>query len=214
MSLAGKNKKVFSYNNADKSQSNFMYKNLEKTNSYHSNFQRAIFIYATLRGAKMKYCNFSGASFVGSEFVGTNFRGSNFSGAYFKNAIFWCTILDKTEFENAIFEDCYFITTGISSARNFPADSTGITFFNSLPPIDSFSTELIHVVEEMRSNDIIRRSHTLHLKQGKINTLSLFILLKTFSEDDLIAKLPKLSSKVTSQFYTFSYLKKQLTEID
>ena len=38
MSLEGKNRKVFSYNNEDRRGSNFMYKDFEKCNSYHTNF--------------------------------------------------------------------------------------------------------------------------------------------------------------------------------
>lgn len=161
----------------------------------------------------MKYCDFTGASFVGSEFIGANFRGSNFSGAYFKEAIFCSTVLDKTFFENAKFENCYFVSTGISQARKFPTDLSGLTFLHSLPSADTFSDELLQVVEKLRSNDIIRRSHTLHLKKGKVNTLSLYILLQSYSEDDLITLLPQVPNYLTTQFYTLSYLKNLLKKI-
>lgn len=213
MSLEGKNRKIFSYNNEDRCNGNFMYKDFEKTNSYNSSFRQANFSFASLRGAKMKFCDFSGASFVGSEFVGTNFRGSNFSDAYFKESIFCCTVLDKAIFENAKFENCYFVNTGISKTRKFPLDCTGITFFHTPPAADTFSDELLQVVEELRSNDIIRRSHTLHLKKGKVNTLSLHILLQSYSEDDLIALLPQVPRYLATQFYTLSYLKNLLKKI-
>lgn len=213
MSLEGKNRKIFSYNNEDRCNRNFMYKDFEKTNSYNSSFRQANFNFSSLRGAKMKFCDFSGASFVGSEFVGTNFRGSNFSGAYFKESIFCCTVLDKAIFENAKFENCYFVGTGISKTRKFPLDCAGITFLHSLPSADTFSDELLQVVEELRSNDIIRRSHTLHLKKGKVNTLSLHILSQSYSEDDLIALLPQIPQHLTTQFYTLSYLKNLLKKM-
>ena len=116
-------------------------------------------------------------------------------------------------FENAKFENCYFVSTGISKTRKFPLDCTGITFFHTPPAADTFSDELLQVVEELRSNDIIRRSHTLHLKKGKVNTLSLHILLQSYSEDDLIALLPQVPQYLATQFYTLSYLKNLLKKI-
>ena len=213
MSLEGKNKKLFSYNGIDKTGSNFMYKDFEKTSSYNSCFKQANFNFASLRGAKMKFCDFTQASFVGSEFVGTNFRGSNFNGAHFEDAIFWCSVLDKTNFERASFERCYFIGTGTSKARKFPADTTGITFLSKLPPVSDFSSALLQVVQDLRMNDIIRRSHTLHLKGGRVNTLTLQILLMDYSEDTLITLLPQIPPLLTSQFYTLSYLKTLLKKV-
>ncbi len=213
MSLEGKNRKIFSYNNVDRCNCNFMYKDFEKTNSYHSSFRQANFNFSSLRGAKMKFCDFSGASFIGTEFVGTNLRGSNFSNACFKDAIFHSTVLDKAIFDNASFENCYFVCTGISTTKKFPQDCTGITFLASLPSADGFSNELLQVVEELRANDLICRSHTLHLKKGKVNTLSLQILLESFSPDDLICLLPKVPQQLTSQFYTLSYLRKLLKKM-
>lgn len=43
MSLKGKNRAIFSYNNVDRNESNFVYKDFEKTRSYHSSFVGAKF---------------------------------------------------------------------------------------------------------------------------------------------------------------------------
>lgn len=213
MSLEGKNRKIYSYNNVDRSDNNFMYKDFEKTNSYNSSFRKANFNFTSFRGAKMKFCDFSEASFIGSEFVGTNLRGSNFSGAYFQDAIFCVTVLDKAIFKNAKFENCFFVSTGISRTKNFPSECDGIIFLDSYPSTDIFSNELLQIVEGLRSNDIIRRSHTLHLKKGKVNTLSLHILLQSYSEDDLISMLPQVPQRLTTQFYTLSYLRNLLKKM-
>lgn len=157
----------------------------------------------------MKFCDFTQASFVGSEFVGTNFRGSNFNGAHFEEAIFWCSVLGKTNFESPSFERCYFISTGTSNTRKFPADTTGITFLSKLPPASDFPSALLQAVQDLRTNDIIRRSHTLHLKGRQVNTLTLQILLMDYSEDTSITSLPQIPPLLTSQFYTLSYLKQQ-----
>ena len=69
MSLKGKNRAIYSYNNEQRVGSNFMYKDFEKSHSYNSNFQNAKFDCASLRAAHMKFCNFDGASFKETEFV-------------------------------------------------------------------------------------------------------------------------------------------------
>lgn len=52
MSLQGKNRAVYSYKNDDKSGSNFMYKNFDKADCYHTSFRNTIFDGASLRATK------------------------------------------------------------------------------------------------------------------------------------------------------------------
>ena len=211
MSLEGKNRAVYSYNNKDKGGSNFMYKDFEKSNSYHTDFSKTNFSCASLRAAKMKFCNFNGAVFKGTEFVGTNLRGSTFINTLFEQAIFSATVLDETNFRNATFHDCFFVGTGIVKARHL--NPKGITFLDKMPDSTEFSEELLSAAKGLRENDIIRRSHTLHLKKGHINTLSLKILVSEFGEDQLIQLLPHLPENITTQFYTVSYLKMALKKM-
>ena len=58
VSLKGKNRAIFSYNNVERNESNFVYKDFEKTRSYHSSFVGAKFTGISFRAAHMKYCNF------------------------------------------------------------------------------------------------------------------------------------------------------------
>ena len=80
-----------------------MYKDFEKTKSYHSSFVNAKFTGTSFRAAHMKYCNFTGCIFQGVDFVGTNLRGSNFKNAIFKECIFVAAVLDKVNFKDAEF---------------------------------------------------------------------------------------------------------------
>lgn len=205
MSLKGKNRAFFSYNGKDKTGSNFMYKDFEKSKSYNTLFNQTNFNGTSLRGASMKFCSFRNSSFIGTEFIGTNLRGSIFDGSCFSKSIFNTAVLDRTSFNNATFENCFFFSTGIERAKCFPPNKDGITFVDAYPPYESFSPELLNVVAELRQNEMIRRSHTLHLKGGKINTFSLMILETEFSEKELIQLLP-YANTVPTQFYTLSYL--------
>lgn len=207
MSLEGKNRAIFSYNNKDKSGSNFIYKDFEKTKSYSSNFKNTKFDYVSFRAAQMKYCNFDEASFVGAEFIGANLRGSTFKGAKFKETIFRSTKLDRTNFSGATFKNCYFVATNTFTISKLSNNCPRTTFLNAMPKEETFSTELVKAVEKLRGNDIVRRSNVLHLKKGKINTLSLMILLQSYSENELIELLQKVTNGLTNQFYTISHFK-------
>lgn len=214
MSLVGKNRAIFSYNNVGRNDSNFMYKDFEKTRSYHSSFVNAKFTETSFRAAHMKYCNFSNCVFQGVDFVGTNLRGSVFSDAYFKDCIFVASVLDKANFRNATFENCYLVATGIKTAKNLPSDIEGLMILSSRPSQDSVSDALQIEIEKLRDNDLIRRSNTLHGKKGKINTLTIMILQKNYTEEELIRYLPMLPQYISSQFYTISYLNAMLKKIE
>ena len=213
MSLAGKNRKLFSYNNESRRESSFLYKDFEKTKSYHTDFGKAIFSYASLRAASMKFCNFNGAIFNGTEFVGTNLRGSSFKGASFKDAIFISTTLDKTDFTGAIFDNCIFCGTKIDGVKGLDSTAVGINIITEKPSVNEFSAELIDVIQKLRSNDTIRKSHTLHTKKNGINTIYLSDLLKEYTEEELIKMLPQVERFISTQFYTLSYLKVLLNKV-
>lgn len=214
MSLEGKNRALFSYNNSKRVGSQFIFKDFEKTKSYHTNFSKSSFKGVSFRGAHLKYCSFVSCTFHDTDFVGTNLRGSNFTGAHFVDCVFVSVAIDKAKFKDATFEHCYFVGTAISPSvlKNNNSEDK-IIVLPHYPPHDEFDSELIQQIEKLRANDIIRRSNTLHCKNGKINTLTLMILKEQYSENELIKYLPLLPNYITTQFYTISYLKMILTKI-
>lgn len=210
MSLVGKNRKFFSYVNVERKNSNFQYKDFEKTKSYNSNFSDSRFSGTSFRAAAMKFCNFYGCTFTDCDFIGTNLRGSCFTNATFRDCIFEGVLFDKTKFKHSQFNNCYFVGTG----TRFQKWSSENTMLSSVPSQDSVSDELKNLVESLRSNDFIRRSNTLHRKVGKINTLTLMILKSHYSDGQLIKFFQKLPEMLTSQFYTVSYLKMLLKKAE
>lgn len=213
MSVVGKNRKLFSYNNKDKSNLHFDKKDFDKTNSYNSSFNRCSFNGTSLRGAKLKFCSFKHAIFEKTEFVGTNLRGSNFEGATFNRAIFNGVNLENANFMNATFKDVIFINTNIRKAKNFPIDKNNIIVYNSMPPNDNYSEKLINIVDKLRENEFINKSHTLHLKGNKLNTIYIDLLVNEFSEEKLIQYLPQLSHLIIKPFFTLSYIENILTKL-
>lgn len=213
MSLVGKNKALFSYNNKNKSGSEFMYKDFEKTKSFHSYFANASFVGTSFRGASLKYCNFSGCMFESDDFIGTNCKGSKFDWAKFNDCIFVSCNMDKAKFKNAVFKNCYMIGTPLKKTNGEVDTREGLIVLKSYPPEADFSEQLIREVERLRDNENIRRSGTVVIKRGKINTLTLMILKKEYTEDELIALLPLLPTVINKPFYTVSYLKAMLKKL-
>lgn len=211
MSLRGKNRAVFSYNNKDRSGAYFQYKDFEKTDSYHSSFINARFQGTSLRAAKFKYCDFSGCVFEKTDFIGTNLRGSKFEGANFVECVFISVVFDRADFKNATFKNCY-ILGNVKQAMNFPKNCEGIVVVDSFPPQDSVSKELMDVIEELRHCDAIRRSRILHGRNGRVNTFTIMILKNDYSEEQLIHYLPILPELITTEIHTLSHVKTLLNK--
>lgn len=214
MSLIGKNRSIYSYNNADRKGRKFVFKDFEKTKSYHTDFSGASFTGVSLRAAQMKYCNFTDCIFSNTDFIGANLRGSRFINAVFTDCIFVGTVLENANFKGAIFRNCYFVSTGRKNTRNFPEITYENTILSAYPPQDTVDENLKEVIESLRSNDFIRRSNTLHLKEGKVNTLTVMILKDEYTNEELTNLLPLIPDLVTTQFYTVSYLKKLLKKAE
>lgn len=206
MSLEGKNRYLFSYSSKQIESKKFQYKDFEKTKSYNTTFKETAFIGTSFRAAQFKYCTFIDCNFVESDFVGTNFRGTKFINCSFDKCLFQSTNCERTGFKNCTYNCCYLDGNRVDCFKC----STGITIIDLKETQLNILPELVEEIENLRTNDFVRRSHTLHLKRSKINMATLFILLQEYSQEDLINLLPCIPAYIDRDFYTISYLKKLL----
>lgn len=206
MSLKGKNKYLFSYSNKQLENKKFLYKDFEKSKSYNSKFKEVDFVGTSFRAAQFKYCTFIDCVFEESDFIGTNLRGSRFINCSFTNCLFQSTNCNKTQFKNCLYTHCYLDGNKSSVFQS----STEFTTINIKENPINILPELLKEIENLRTNDYIRRSHTLHSKQKKINYTTLFILLEEYTQEELIELLPHISKYIDREFFTISYLKKLL----
>ncbi|WP_294363826.1 pentapeptide repeat-containing protein [uncultured Clostridium sp.] len=184
-----KTKGNFKYENIEKKDKNFMYQNLEKSNCYNCNFSGSNFDYVNFRGAHFKSCSFLKCSFKFSEFIGSNFKKSNFKNAKFENTIFLSTDLSKT--------------------KNLNIDNPEIKVYNEMPKLD-LSVDLTNAILNALNNKYVKNSRVLDTRDGKINLLSIMILLENFNEEELIKGLTLLANELDKDFYTLSYLIKYI----
>lgn len=210
MSLEGKNRYLFSYSSKQLDNKKFQYKDFEKTKSYNSVFTKTDFIGTSFRAAQFKYCTFVDCNFIESDFVGTNFRGSKFINCSFDNCLFQSTNCERTGFKDCTYNCCYLDGNRVDCFNC----STGITIMDLKEIQSHIIPELEKEIENLRTNDFIRHSHTLHLKRNKINLVALFILLQEYTQEDLINLLPRISAHIDRNFYTISYLKKLLKKAE
>lgn len=201
-----RNRYAFSYVNHDAREKNFIYKNFNKSSSYHSNFSKSKFVSSSFIGTKFKFCSFFGSEFEECLIRGALFRKCNLQIATFTNCMLAANVFDRTKFKDCKFINCKII--GSSKALQFiPQKNLEHTeVVNSYPDESEFDSALIQQVESLRSHDHIRRSSVLHRKKGKIDTLSLKVLTEEFGEEYLIKNLSKLRDLVTREFHTLSYI--------
>lgn len=179
----------FHYNNIEKKDKIFMYKNFKRSNCYNCNFANSNFNFATFRGAHFKTCSFINGSFEGTEFIGTNLKNSKFKNAKFKNTIFLGCKLEKT--------------------KNLNRELKEVRILDEMPEIN-LSNELKSSLENFMENKYVKSSRIFDTKDGGINTLTVMILLENFSENELIEGFSKIKSKIERDFYTISYIIKMI----
>jgi len=195
----------FYYDNAEKTNKNFIYKNLNRSKCYNCNFSNSNFDFASLRGAHFKKCNFFRCSFKGSEFIGSNLKGCKFKEAKLEDTVFEGANLDAVDFIDAKFKNTIFVGCDISKAKNLKLDDKGIRVFDSMPEFE-ISEKLEKVVLNAMENAFIKKSRVFDTKDGTINTLSLLILSEKFSEETLLEGLHYVRYEVDREFHTLSYI--------
>ncbi len=199
----------FNYNNIEKKDKNFMYKNLERSNCYNCDFSGSIFDFVSFRGAHFKSTNFLECSFKYAEFIGTNLKGSDFKSSIFENAIFDSVKLEDTNFKDVKFINAIFLSTDMSKAKNIDINTPGIRIFEEMPKLE-ISDELTSAVLTAMENKYIKKARVLDTKDGGLNTLNIMLLLENFTEETIIAGLKSIVTKLDREFYTLSYIIKFL----
>lgn len=199
----------FNYNNIEKKDKNFMYKNLERSNCYNCDFSGSIFDYVSFRGAHFKSTNFYRCSFKYAEFIGTNLKDSDFRNATFENAVFDSVKLEGANFKDAKFLNTIFLSTDINKARNIDINTPGIRIFEEMPELE-ISEELRTAVLTAMENKYVKKARVLDTKDGGLNTLNIMLLLENFSEETIITGLKLIVTKLDREFYTLSYIIKFL----
>jgi uncharacterized protein YjbI with pentapeptide repeats len=189
-----------------------MYKNLQRSNCYNSDFSNSNFDYVSFRGAHFKSSNFFSCSFKYAEFFGTNLKDSEFKSAVFENAVFDSAKLEGVNFKDAKFINTIFLSTDLSTVKNLDIKSSGIRIFNEMPQFE-ISEELRNAILNALENKYIKAGRVFDTKDGGLNMLNIMILLENFNQEALVKGLQLISTQLDKEFYTLSYIIKFLQNI-
>ena len=206
--MAKKTIENLKYNNAQKTNKNFMFRDLKRSNCYNSEFSGSNFSFTSFRGAHFKSCDFFDCKFEWTEFIGTNLKKSKFKRSIFKNVVFEGVNLEGVDFSEAKFENVILVNTDIEKAKNLllPEDTK---IFEEMPALE-ISDSLKEAIEDAMENEFIKRSRTLDTKDGGINPISVMILLENFNEKSLINGLNLMQDRSEKDFSTLSYIIKTI----
>lgn len=175
-----------------------------KAQCFKANFSSSSFTNVNFKGAILTNCSFKNAEFSQVEFLGSNLKKSNFSNAKFKCCVFSAVLLKKSNFKGCTFENCIFVNTNVNVAKNMLIGDSNRFYSQRPSPVVSEST--MSLLEELKFHPKIQNSRVLHLKGGKINTLTLFSLLERLGEDKLAIGLKQLNGSLPYRIVTASGL--------
>lgn len=172
-----------------------------KAQCFRAIFTKTSFYNVNFKGAILTNCSFKKSNFSHVEFLGTNLKKSNFSGSKFYNCIFSGALLKKANFKDCTFENCLFINVNLKTSKNFNIGESSKILKNF--PSPASSENILCLLNEFRFNPKIHNSRVLHLKGGKLNLLTLMLLIeKVGSSDALEEKLKILNGNLPSRIIT------------
>ena len=200
-------KKLFKLNIFHKSSRTNIIKNkyYSKSQSFNALFHMVQFKNVNFRGAIFTKCNFKSCVFDGVEFWGTNLKKSQFKNSRFKDCVFVGSKLERANFKNAQFINCTFVNMNYSTVKNLNIDMQQNVKLNKYPAL-ILSNNLQHAIIDTQTNKYLSKFKLLFLNNKKINMLNVFLLLKHFSENDLISRLLYSKAKISFDIPTVKSL--------
>lgn len=198
-----------SYRNRKKVEADFAGKDLRRSNCYNCDFTKGNFNDVSFRGAQFKGCTFNEATFDAAEFVAANLKNSRFKGVKFVNTIFDHVNLENADFEGATFENVIFVETDLSQAMHLVLDNQEVQVFDVRPEIQ-VDERLEKAVKSAMNNEYIKYARVLDTKEGKMNAVSMMILLEQFDEEAIVKGLGMLKKNIKADFATLSVMIKLL----
>lgn len=167
---------------------------------YKAIFSKVKFINVNFKGATLTNCSFKNAFFFNVEFLGTNLKNSNFSGATFKNCLFSATLLKKVNFSGAKFENCTFVSVNLNVAKNLClTDNNSILAVHKLIDLDN---ELEKLFNQYKFHPKIQNSRVLYLKGGKLNSLTINMLISNLGKEKCKQGLVNLDKYLSFRIIT------------
>ena len=203
MNITKRANNKINYSNRKKPNSDFMNKDLRRSNCFSCDFSNSNFNYTSFRGAQFKSCNFSECTFDSAELIATNLKNSRFKKVKFENTIFDSVNLDGVDFEGAEFKNVIFVATDMSGARNLELSNQDVKIFDTMPEL-AINITLEKAAKSAMRNEFVKFARVLDTKDGKINPIAINRLLESFDEETLINGLRAMKLNVKEDLCTLN----------
>lgn len=190
---------------------------LSKASCISKSFVGYRFVNISLKGSLLCRSNFKDGEFVGVDFVGANVKKCNFSNATFKSCIFVGVRLNGTKFSGAKFINCFFVNQSFAKAKNLIiGDESSVLQYPESLGSNELRAALTQLGEQIDGK--FRYSRIVLLKGGKLNNLTISLLLRTHSDERLSYKIKYIltligDSKINAKIHSFHAFKKWIDKM-
>ena len=185
---------------------------ISKSRMYKVSFKNQSLYNVNFKGAIITNSSFREATITNCEFLGTNLSNCSFKKAKFINCVFMGTKIKNANFEEATFENVLFVTQKTTNCKNLSIIDCSPTIVKTIKPI-ILSDNLKNAIDNYYEKSKDKITHILKLNRTKYNFLHIGILLKTYTEKQLIDGLSKLIELSTFDFPTIYSLQNYLQKI-
>lgn len=162
---------------------------LARTISARLLFEDRVFFNVNLRGARLRKIEIDSGKFILCDFPGAIFNKGKFRRVTFKKCVFVATIFRDCRFEDSTFEKCYFINTNVKELEPCCKFIDCHHYNHNGLRIPS---DIDKKIEFTRARPIFQENRLLHIKGGKINKTTLFIILQKLRPNIFINNLQHL----------------------
>mgnify|MGYP003589228664 CR=1 FL=1 len=181
--------------------------NFAKSRGFKGHSNNSTFKNVNFRGAIFTKCSFKNSTFINVEFMGSNLKGTNFTNSKFKHCIFSATLLKNTNFFNCEFENCIFIATNTNLAKNLMFDKFKNTVLPTHMVIQNLELETLELFGKLKFIPELTYSRVLYLKNGKLNSLTINMLVNKFTEYEIQNAI----NNILSEMNHINFFKKVIT---
>lgn len=178
----------FSLANSPRKLSGISNRHVLSTNIHNLNFVQANFENVKYSASNITNCNFRNAKFKNVDFIGTNLKGSNLKRALLENIVFYNANLNGVNFESACLKNVYFINCKLDKTKNLKHSNNSYVFNSNFEDVfisEKINEEILNLVTINK----FKKHYVLTTKNsngGKINKAIVKILLKDFTENEII----------------------------
>ena len=166
------------------------YSNMLLARSISSNlsFNNRTFFNVNFRGARLRKFKLTNCNFILCDFSGTIMNKGKFTNVIFKKCVFYAPVLRDSVFKNCKFQDCFFVNMNENVLSNCEKEAC-LSYDHYDLTIPSESNLILEFTKEYR---IFQKNRLIHIKGGKINKATIFILLQYMPYTVFVKKLRKL----------------------